>query len=638
MTLYQHNGHRKQRYLSQKHEEMLFKESGISAGVVAARGYFTATRRAEVPDMFADYQRRVGLVIPTLSPSGAWSYRLRPDVARKDKKGRERKYEQATGAGCTLDVHPLNLERARDPGEELWIVEGEKKADALTSRGECAISVPGVWNFQRKGEALPCWEHVPLEGRLVRVAYDSDLMRNPDVLDALERLVAFLEVRGAQVLVVYLSDAEDGGKVGVDDFLAGGGAVAELRLMARPYKRPDLAAVRLSRDERLAAGVEDLWRRWRSHPWRSTGDYSTRSLVRALLRIAERRGKLASGGLWVQAAKRTLALEAGISTRGVTRAIPRAEKAGFIRRDNEGRKVDQAGAFILLTSETEGARYCPHDGKGAADPKTEATERNALVSSPYDPGGDTSARPAEKVPELRWPTIKIGRDFDKRGRPVVVYDYIARPGKKRAAIVEYLVERGGVATVPELMVRFAGPRTRARDFKRRTLAMLAEPPAIIVIEGDVVSLGGKWRESLEHARELGGELEAARLLADRYQREREAFRRRDETTPDPVPDMRPIADLRTPWPAHPAGCACPSCAKKWGERSGAGLHVAGCCCADCFEVIKREAHEAGHRVVPLAVRRTRPIKAPPEPEHPWHCDCPECGPEPDYATPFEGAS
>ena len=621
---------------------MLFKESGLSDGVVAARGYFTATRRAEVPDMFADYQRRIGLVIPTLSPSGAWSCRLRPHVARKDKKGRERKYEQATGAGCTLDVHPFNLERVRDRDEELWIVEGEKKADALTSRGECAISLPGVWNFQRKGEALPCWEYVPLEDRLVRVAYDSDLMRNSDVLDALERLVAFLEVRGARVLVVYLSDAEDGSKVGVDDFLAAGGSTAELRLMARPYKRPDLATVRLSRDERLAAGVEDLWRRWRSHPWRSTGDYSTRSLVRALLRIGERRGKLTSDksprGVWVRASKRTLALEAGISTRGVTRAIPRAEEAGFIRRDNEGRKVDQAGAFILLTSETEGARYCPHYGKGTADRKTEATERNALVSSPYDPGGDTSARPAEKVPELRWPTIKIGRDVDKRGRPVVVYDYIARLGKKRAAIVEHLVERGGVGMVPELMARFAGPRTRPRDFKRRTLAMLTEAPAIIVIEGDVVSLGGKWRESLEHARELGGEREAARLLADRYEREREAFRRRDETAPDLVPDMRPIPDMRTAWPAHPESCACPSCVKRFGEREGD--HVARCCCADCFDTIKEEAHEAGRRVVPLAARRARPAKAPPSEaeEHPWHCDCPECGPEPSYARPFGSAS
>src|SRR5215218_166725 len=335
--------------LSDHDRKVLEEESGISAGIVAARGYYTAARRAQVPEMFADYQRRIGLVIPTLSPSGAWSYRLRPDVARKDKKGRERKYEQAAGAGCTLDVHPRNLERVRDPAEELWIVEGEKKGDALTSRGECAISVRGVWNFQRKGEALPCWQHVPLEDRLVRVAYDSDLMRNPDVLDALERLVGFLEVRGARVLVVYLSDNEDGSKIGVDDFLAAGGSVAELRLLARPYKRPDLAAIRLSRDERLSAGVEDLWRRWRSHPWRTTGEYSARSLVRAMLRTAERRGKLTTGGVRVRISKRTLALEAGISTRGVTRAIPRAEEAEFIRRDNEGRKVDQAGAFILLT-------------------------------------------------------------------------------------------------------------------------------------------------------------------------------------------------------------------------------------------------------------------------------------------------
>jgi hypothetical protein len=632
--------------LSEEHRKMLEEGSGISAEVIAARGYYTATRRSEVPEMFADYQRRPGLVIPTPSPSGAWSYRLRPDVTRKDKKGRPRKYEQASGAGCTLDVHPFNLERVRDPAEDLWIVEGEKKADSLTSRRECAISVPGVWNFQARGEALPCWKHVPLEGRRVFVAYDSDLMRNPDVLDALERLVGFLEGRGAAVLVVYLSDAEDGSKVGVDDFLAGGGSVAELRVMARPYKRPDLAAVRLSRDERLRTGVEDLWRRWRSHPWRSTGDYSTRSLVRAMLRAAERRGKLADEGVRVRISKRTLALEAGISTRGVTRAIPRAEEAGFIQRDNEGRKVDQAGAFILLTSAARGARYCPHNGEGHRRRETGATERTTLVSSAYDPGGDTSARPSEKVPELRWPTVKVGRDLDRRGRPIRVFDYIARPGKKRAAIVEYLVERGGVATVAELMVRFAGRRTRPRDFRRRTLQMLTEAPAVLVVEGDVVSLGGKWRESLEHTREIGGELEAARLQAQKYERQREAFRRRDELAPaEPVPEMRPIDDMRTPWPVHPPRCACRECVKRFGEPDGP--HDPECNCAECFTLRKEEAErENGHRrVMAIAPRRRRdPLPDSPGPlqeaseKHVWHCDCPECGPEPSYATPFGGAS
>lgn len=389
-------------------------------------------------------------------------------------------------------------------------------------------------------------------------------------------------------------------KTGVDDFLAAGGTVEDLIRLSKRFNRADFASVRMSRDDKLRAGVEDLRRRWRGHEWRTKGDYTARSIMRVLLRAAEQRGKPVKGGIRIIMAKRTLAFEAAVSTRAPTRAVPRLEALGFLRRDNEGRKRDKAGAFILLT---EGARYCPHNGKGTPAQGTEGEESFSVDGS--DRGGDTSARSLEsEVPELRWPTILAYRERDKRGRWERKYEYLARLGKKRGAVVEYLAERGGVATVEELMARFAGPKTRPRDFKRRTLAMLTEPPAVIVVEGDVVSLGGRWRESLEHAREIAGEQEAARLQAQKYERQREAFRRRDEVEPDPVPEMRPIPDLRTPWPAHPAGCACPSCVARFGSVEGE--HVAGCCCADCFTAIKRETHEAGRRVAPLAARHIRP--------------------------------
>lgn len=185
---------------------MLEQESAIGPEVIAARPYYTATRRADVPEVFKGKQRRRGLVITTLSPSGERGYRLRPD--KPIKPGR--KYEQPAGVGCILDVHPFNLERVRDASVDLWIVEGEKKADCLTTRGECAIALAGVFNFARDGEPLSCWEHVPLEGRRVYVVYDSDVLTNWRVQLALKRLVAFLEGRGANVLVVYLPEVSDG--------------------------------------------------------------------------------------------------------------------------------------------------------------------------------------------------------------------------------------------------------------------------------------------------------------------------------------------------------------------------------------------------------------------------------------------
>ena len=130
-------------------------------------------------------------------------------------------------------------------------------------------------------------------------------------------------------------------------------------------------------------------------------------------------------------------------------------------------------------------------------------------------------------------------------------DSLARLGEKRQLILEHLEERGGVCTVDKLMASFAGKRSRPRDFERRTLAMLAgwhyddeqrrwhrTGPAVVVLEGDVVSLAGRWREALEDARQIAGEIDheiggrhekgADTLQREKHVREREAFRRRNE--------------------------------------------------------------------------------------------------------------
>jgi hypothetical protein len=195
--------------LSDEHREMLEVESSISPEYIAGRGYYTASRRADVPKVFKGKQRRLGLVIPTFSPSGATGFRLRPN--NRILPGR--KYEQPYGVVSTLDVHPFNLERVQDPRVELWVTEGEKTADSLASRGECVIGIPGVHNFavkKTKGvEGLPCWEHVPLNQRVVTVVYDCDAQTNASVQLALKRLVALLEKRGADVYVVYLPGVSD---------------------------------------------------------------------------------------------------------------------------------------------------------------------------------------------------------------------------------------------------------------------------------------------------------------------------------------------------------------------------------------------------------------------------------------------
>ena len=195
--------------LSTEDRRILEVESSIRPEYIVGRGYYTASRLVDVPDVFKGRQRRLGLVIPTYSPSGATGFRLRPK--RRISPGR--KYEQPYGVPSILDVHPFNLERLRNPRVELWVTEGEKTADSLASRGECVISIPGVHNFALKDskgvEGLPCWEHVPLNDRVVTVVYDSDARTNAGVQLALKRLVRLLEKRSADVYVVYLPGVSD---------------------------------------------------------------------------------------------------------------------------------------------------------------------------------------------------------------------------------------------------------------------------------------------------------------------------------------------------------------------------------------------------------------------------------------------
>jgi len=90
------------------------------------------------------------------------------------------------------------------------ITEGCKKGYALFGRGECAISLSDVWNYQRKGEPLPRWKHVLLEDREVYRVFDSDFMTKSNVQLTLERLVSFVE----------------GKELGASCLFAGGGQLA----------------------------------------------------------------------------------------------------------------------------------------------------------------------------------------------------------------------------------------------------------------------------------------------------------------------------------------------------------------------------------------------------------------------------
>ena len=190
--------------LSDKHKKMLTEGSGISEEVIAARGYRTVNKKVELEELgFVRSQRNVpGLRVPAYSPTGEIAtYQYRPDHPRVDKDGRVVKYETPSGSRMVLDVHPFARKMLGDPPVPLWISEGIRKADALVSRGMCAVALLGVWSWRgRNGRggltALAEWEYVALNGdRRVHIVFDSDIMLKPEVYRAMLMLKTFLEGR-----------------------------------------------------------------------------------------------------------------------------------------------------------------------------------------------------------------------------------------------------------------------------------------------------------------------------------------------------------------------------------------------------------------------------------------------------------
>src|SRR5215218_2911541 len=222
-------------FLSANHERMLFEESGIEPAVVEARGYRTAEKKVELERLgFGRAQRNVpALLIPVFSPGGeVVLHQSRPDEPRI-KDGEALKYETPSGSRMTIDVHPYMCDKLGDPSVPLWITEGIKKGDSLTSRGSCTVTLLGVWNWRGTNEhggktALPEWEDIALNGRRVNVVFDSDVMLKPQVQHALSRFRAFLEARGAELHIVYLPHGEGGKKQGVDDFFVAGHSLDDL--------------------------------------------------------------------------------------------------------------------------------------------------------------------------------------------------------------------------------------------------------------------------------------------------------------------------------------------------------------------------------------------------------------------------
>ena len=510
--------------LSDAHRRMLYDESAIDPGVARERGYYTARRRSEVPETFQDYQRRVGLVVPMFSPDGETvGYQIRPDRPRKGGP----KYETPEGLSPIVDVHPRMREEVRHGDGPLLVTEGGKTGDAATSQGIPTVVLAGVWIWcvpkVKPYRLKSCFDYIRLEGREVFVAFDSDCMSKAEVQDALAALVAALEERGAAVKVIYLPDAGDGSKQGIDDYLAAGSTIREMLMLARDFDPADVSRIRLSRDEKLRAAVEDLERRWWDEEWKGRGGHTDRDVALKLIEAAARSGKIHPDGLRVRVSWGTLQVRAKVARRTLGKALDRLEERGFMYRDNKGRKPDKTGAFVLRAK-------VDHQGHTILTP--------VLLAVPHFHTG-LPLRGVPDVPRLRWPRPKFtprrglvsGTRRMRNSKPLPPRDRIERLGKIRGAVVDALEIAGGTLTLAELCE--ALHRKRPRDVRRRILPMLVDA-GIVEVEADTLRLAVDWSERLEAARVAGGELEADDLAERRRKLKSRAYQNRNE-----IPKSRP---------------------------------------------------------------------------------------------------
>lgn len=177
-----------------RHYEALCIGSGISDEVIKERGYRSATGRTQLRDAgFTGKQseRFPSLLIPVHTTDGSIALnRSRPDFPREDSDGKSVKYEQPVGVGLRLDCPPRCQPMLADPRIDLWITEGEKKADALSSQGLCAIGLLGVHGFLGRdqfgtSQFLVDWRYVAVTPeRNIHIAFDSDIHTNRQIQSA----------------------------------------------------------------------------------------------------------------------------------------------------------------------------------------------------------------------------------------------------------------------------------------------------------------------------------------------------------------------------------------------------------------------------------------------------------------------
>ena len=134
---------------------------------------------------------RSALLFPFRAPDGGFMDHVRLKVfpTLTDASGHTVKYLQPKGSRPRVYFISTCLMDVIEGDRPLWVVEGEKKALAVSQLGLPAVGIAGVEGWHQKGSRalVEDFSAMRLRDRIVEVVPDADVDTNPAVRRAMER-------------------------------------------------------------------------------------------------------------------------------------------------------------------------------------------------------------------------------------------------------------------------------------------------------------------------------------------------------------------------------------------------------------------------------------------------------------------
>lgn len=192
------------------------RRSGLSDETIAASGIYSAS--AKETKAILGFDSGPGIAVPYVG-TAPLLVRIKPDEPFAGKDGKAAKYlsplKRLYSAGNRLylpaTLHPLV---PTDPGVDLIVTEGEKKALKAVQEGFPTVALAGVTCWRTKlpdgtSRAIADLDLIKWNGRRVFICFDSDVMTKAAVRNQMLKLRGELSRRRAIVFAATLPELPD---------------------------------------------------------------------------------------------------------------------------------------------------------------------------------------------------------------------------------------------------------------------------------------------------------------------------------------------------------------------------------------------------------------------------------------------